>query len=427
MYLGQDVATGEFVGFQHDGHLLTIGPTRSGKSRRLLIPNLLAETGRSALVIDVKGELCQFTAAHRAARGGRVVALDPFGLLAEKGISVPLAGFNPLAALDPESDDFVDDAMTIAEALVEVNPQAKDPHWSESAQDVVCALVMWARTVRGPSASLRDVRYLICQPATGLEVVAVAAERMKAHPAIAGKLAKFRNIPEKGSSELSSVLSTAQTQTRFLDSPGIVHNLEQGGVDFADLKRENMTCYLVIPPARLKSHAKWLRLVVAEAMRAMQVTHIKPKYDVLFLLDEFPALGKMESVETAVSLNAGYGVKVWAAVQNVGQLEDIYGKNWETFVSAGCLTAFAPRDAKTRDYLSNLIGKGSKVITNTSYDQQGRATVSHNLQKDEIMNPHQWREMRMGEILALIPTPEGQFWRRLLNKDFTELPGFQAA
>ena len=91
MYLGndyEDKKEGRAIAYNGDGHMLTIGPTRSGKSRRLLIPNLLYETGRSMLVVDMKGELAAITAAHRAAKGGYVVALDPFGVLATRGVEI---------------------------------------------------------------------------------------------------------------------------------------------------------------------------------------------------------------------------------------------------------------------------------------------------------------------------------------------------
>ena len=124
MYLGNDFenkpSKGQVIGYSGDGHMLTIGPTRSGKSRRLLIPNLLYETGMSMLVVDVKGELATTTAPHRAAKGGKVLALDPFGVLAERGSKIPSVGFNPMRRLDPASDNFVDDAMGLAEALVQV-------------------------------------------------------------------------------------------------------------------------------------------------------------------------------------------------------------------------------------------------------------------------------------------------------------------
>jgi type IV secretion system protein VirD4 len=429
MYLGTEIIdgnrTGRVIGYPGDGHMLTIGPTRSGKSRRLLIPNLLYETGRSALVVDMKGELAAITAQHRAGKGGRVVALDPFDVLSGRGVNVPRVGFNPLAALNPASENFVDDAMVIAEALVQVNPEMKDPHFAESAQDVTAALIMLVKCVYGDKANLKMVRREISRSPAELEIIAQQVAATPHHEAIANKLSKFRDTKE--SREIPSIISTAQTQTRFLDSPGIARNLSAGGMDFAALKTENVTCYLVLPPDKLVTHAKWLRLVISAAMTAMQRTSRAPgRPDVLFMLDEFPQLGRLQTVETAVSLNAGYGVKVWAAVQHLGQLKAQYGDNWETFLSAGCVTAFAPRDVFTRDHLTKLIGTGSKAMRSVSYGGQGGPSYTDSVQKDDLMSPHQWREMVMGEHWAFIPTDKGQLIKRLYCADFTELPEVKA-
>lgn len=443
MYLGKSISgndTGKVVGYQGSGHILTIGPTRSGKSRRLLIPNLLMETGRSMLVVDMKGELAELTAAKRIAAGGRVVALDPFGLLARRGVHVETIQFNPMDRLDPEDESFVDEAMVLAEALIQVNPKASEPHWSESAQELVCGLIMWVKYILTTEANLLEVRSLLCRPVLDLTVVARAAQRdAKAPAAIARKLAKFVQ-PARESRELDSILSTAQTQTRFLDSPGIARSLSRSAadaasgpkglqvqgkglpLDFHDMKAERITVYLVLPPDKLMSHAKWLRLVISSAMTAMQRSgpaHGRP--EVLFMLDEFPQLGRMAPIETAVSLNAGYGVKVWAAVQHLGQLKDLYDDNWETFLSAGCVTAFAPRDVFTREHLTKLIGTGSKQMIGTTVDAQGQTSVNRSVQKDDLISPHQWRAMKMGEHFAFIPTDQGQAIKLLYVDDFTRL------
>ncbi len=425
MYLGHDIspgAIGKRIAYNGDGHMLTIGPTRSGKSRRLLIPNLLFETGRSALVVDMKGELAALTAPHRLAKGGLVAALDPFDELQKRGLSIPVIGFNPMIQLNPKSDDFVDDAMGLAEALVQVTPEMKDAHFAESAQDLVAALIMLTRCMAGTRATLGDVRRDICRSTEEIEILARQVMKTPPHEAIRNKMSKFSKISGENR-EIASILSTAQTQTRFLDSPGIARSLSSdGGLDFSLLKKETMAIFLVLPPARLVTHAKWLRLIISSAMTAMQRTPKVPgRPDVLFMLDEFPQLGRMQSVESAVSLNAGYGVKVWAAVQHLGQLKDLYHDNWETFLSAGCVTAFAPRDVFTRDHLTQLIGTGYKDMQSVT-TAPGSISYTTSAQKDDLMSPHQWREMKIGQHFAFIPTDGGQIIRRLYCPDFTDLP-----
>jgi type IV secretion system protein VirD4 len=280
---------------------------------------------------------------------------------------------------------------------------------------------MLVRCVFKDRATLGLVRREISRSPAEMEVIAKQVLESPPHEAIRNKLSKFSGAGE--SKEIPSIMSNAQTQTRFLDSPGIARNLETDGIDFSLLKTRTTTVYLVLPPERLVTHAKWLRLIISSAMTAMQRSLKVPgRPDVLFLLDEFPQLGRLASVETAVSLNAGYGVKVWAAVQHLGQLKQHYGDNWETFLSAGCVTTFAPRDVFTRDHLTKLIGTGTKFIRTISHDSEGGTNVTDNVQKDDLVSPHEWREMVMGEQWVFIPTDEGQLIKRLSSCDFTELP-----
>ena len=61
----------------------------------------------------------------------------------------------------------------------------------------------------------------------------------------------------------------------------------------------------------MATHARWLRLMILLSLSVMERTRGKPKLPVLFILDEFPALGHMQALETAAGLMAGFGVKLW--------------------------------------------------------------------------------------------------------------------
>jgi type IV secretion system protein VirD4 len=54
---------------------------------------------------------------------------------------------------------------------------------------------------------------------------------------------------------------------------------------------------------------------------------------------------------------AGFGMQLWGIVQDLSQLERIYGKGWETFVgNSGVLQYFGSRDKMTAEYFSALCG-----------------------------------------------------------------------
>ena len=149
-------SAGGKIPYQGERHVLLFGPNGTGKGTRFLIPNLLTIKDRSIVVIDPKGELAAVTADYRRTIGD-VVMLNPFGVL-----GLGSEGFNPLAALDPQSPYFYDDAAALGEALIKV--ESKDPHWSESAQGLIVALIMWEKLQRGDKANLENVREMLTEP-----------------------------------------------------------------------------------------------------------------------------------------------------------------------------------------------------------------------------------------------------------------------
>jgi type IV secretion system protein VirD4 len=411
------------VRFDGPEHILTIGPTRSGKGRRLLAPELLRDTDRSIIVVDPKGELAGWTALHRQACGNEVVALDPFGVLAEMPhLRLPSSGYNPMRWLDPDSQDFVDDATVIAEAICPVENQ-REPHWDEGAQDILTGLIMYDRIVN-PAASLADVRRDLASTRDQWRdmIIGMGDFRRrdgkdavlaldKHHPRIYEKLAELSEFTDDDR-ELKGLIRSARTKTRFLDSPAIIRDMDGDGIDFSTLKThtENgrpkpITVYLVLPPVRLVTHARWLRLVISgaiEALRKVRAPDSRP--DTLIILDEFPQLGRMQTVETGVQLNAGYGIKFWVVVQNITQIKALYEDNWETFASAGVLTSFAPRDPTTSEYLAKIGGEKTIRVQGESTDEMGHKTTSLALQRREDIMPHQFRRMKQGMLFVRLPS-----------------------
>src|SRR5580698_6690017 len=97
-----------------DRHMCLIGPTGTGKTKRLLIPALYDLTSYSIVANDIKGELCAMTAAHRRAAGSEIIILNPFNVL-----GLGSTGFNPIASLEL-TDEFPDDALELAEAVIRI-------------------------------------------------------------------------------------------------------------------------------------------------------------------------------------------------------------------------------------------------------------------------------------------------------------------
>jgi type IV secretion system protein VirD4 len=112
------------------------------------------------------------------------------------------------------------------------------------------------------------------------------------------------------------------------------------------------------------------------ALSVMERTKVKSPAPVLFVLDEFPVLGYVQAIETAAGLMAGFGVKLWVIVQNVGQLKQHYERSWETFVAnSGAVTAFGVVDQESLKVLSDKLGR-MRMTEQVSTGAVGSALLS---------------------------------------------------
>jgi type IV secretion system protein VirD4 len=398
LLIGRDLRSAKLLRYDGPGHLLTIAPTRTGKGVGTVIPNLLM-ADRSVICVDPKGENTAITARARS-RLGPVHVLDPFGITGQ-----PSACFNPLAALDPASVDLAEDAATLAEALVFDAPgEAGEAHWNEEAKALIGGLILYLVCHESvPGRTLANLRGLLTMSPPDF---ANLLTMMQGSIGAGGLVARAANRHlGKADREATGVLSAAQRHTHFLDSPRMTAALDHSDFDFGDLKRRIATVFFVLPPDRLATYARWLRLMVIQSLQDLARAPGQPVAPILYLLDEFAALGHLAPVERAMSLMAGYGVQLWPILQDLHQLRSTYGRNAGTFFSnASVLQVFGVNDSETAQLVSGLLGQTTIVFstesrrdgtlftsgdTSTSDHQTGRPLLT----PDEVRNLPQHQEL----------------------------------
>jgi type IV secretion system protein VirD4 len=364
------------LGRDDDRHVVTVAGSRAGKSSTVLIPNLLRYPG-SVLVLDPKGELARATAAQRRRMGQRVYVLDPFG---ETG--VPGAAHNPFAELGQGRPEHIAaDAAQFADALIIGNP--RDPHWTDSAKNLVRGIALHLLATDQRKATLRELRRLLNATPAELEKLFEAMVDSDAFDGIVANIgASFYGKHSAGGRELQGILSTAQEQTAPLDD--IIGITERSDFTLSELQGGKLSIYLVLPGMRMGTHYRWLRLVIQQALAAMERSPVpRGQLPVWFLLEEFPALGHMRSIETAAGLMAGFGVKLWSVLQDLTQLQTHYPKSWETFLgNAGVIQAFGNADITTTEHLSKLLGS-TQVIERQDIRISGGAMASGDIGRRE--------------------------------------------
>lgn len=359
---------GRLIGIKDDRHVVTAAGNRAGKSSTVLIPNLRRYPG-SVLVLDPKGELARATAAHREAMGQRVYVLDPFG-----EADFTSASHNPFDELGTGGTQRIAaDAAQVADALIIANN--KDPHWTDSARNLIRGLTLHLLTTT-TSANLRQVRTLLNGTPAELDALFTAMTESTAFDGVLSNIGRsFLGKLEAGGRELQGILSTAQEQTAPLDD--IVGITERSDFALTDLARDKVSIYVVLPGMRMGTHYRWMRLVIQLALAALERSRKgRDELPVWFVLEEFPVLGHMRSIETAAGLMAGFGVKLWTVLQDLSQLKTHYPRSWETFLgNAGIIQAFGNADLTTTDHLSRMLGS-TQVLERQSVRLSSQA-MSH--------------------------------------------------
>lgn len=339
--------------YNGDRHLLTVAPTRSGKGTTQIIPNLLTYEG-SMLVIDPKGENALITAKRRQEMGQEVHIVDPWGIADVEGVNS--STFNPLDWLDIMDDDITENAMILADALI-VGENHADSFWNEEAKALLQGILLYVASDPEEDGNRNLSRVRDWLVASDDEQQKLFQKMAKSDHRIISSTGN--RCLQKDKKLLSNVLASAQAQTHFLDSNKLSKNLNSSSLKFEDLKSKPMTIYLVLPADRLGTFGRWLRLLVQQAITVnARNIEITPKEPVLFILDEFTALGRLSMVEQAYGLMAGFGMQLWGIIQDLSQLERVYGDGWQSFIAnAGMVNYFGSSDQKTAEYFSAMCGE----------------------------------------------------------------------
>ncbi len=392
LLIGRNPHTGRLLRYDGPAHLITLAPTRAGKGVGTVIPNLLAAE-RSVLVIDPKGENARIAGEARQ-RFGTVHVLDPFEVSGHHS-----AAYNPLDRLTPDSLDLGEDAASLTEALVMDPPgQVTEAHWNEEAKAILGGLIMFCVCHEDRDRrSLATVREYLTLPPEKLRAL---LELMQDSDEADGLIARAANrFLGKADREAASVLSNAQRHTHFLDSPRIAKCLTRSDFAFSDLRHRITSVFLVLPPNRMDAYSRWLRLLVSQALQDIARDAERPqgasegrsqrlKAPTLFLLDEFAALGRLEAVERAMGLMAGYGLQLWPILQDMSQLKDLYGERAGTFIAnAGVQQVFGVNDFETAKWLSQMIGQETAGFQTDSFKPGDGPSFSNNLTGRDLLTP----------------------------------------
>jgi type IV secretion system protein VirD4 len=336
--LGRETDTGRAIALGQEGHLLTIAPTGAGKGVSALIPALLTYPGQ-AIVLDCKGEAVAVTRRYREqVLGQTVVVLDPFGVT-----GAPACRLNPFDLLPADPVEAGPELLAFSELLAPGHPETSDPYWGLAGRQLICGLL--AHYVSCAGSRDRNIAGLLDLMARMLTDAETLAREM-AHSGIASVRTQAQLIADSRSNHDTArdVVSHAATALSGLRGRATSEATAATDFDLEALRRgDPMTIYLVVPPNRLQSGGRLLRLWVGMLSSLLMGRRQRPEHSTLLLIDEAAQLGQMELFVTAMTLYRGYGIQCWSFWQDFSQLQSLYPWDWQTIVNnAAAVQAFGP-------------------------------------------------------------------------------------
>jgi len=387
---------------RHDGpeHVLCFAPTRSGKGVGLVVPSLLTWPG-SCIVHDIKGENWSLTAGLRA-RFGRVLLFDP--------TNAASAAYNPL--LEVRRGEWeVRDVQNVADVLVDPEGSLeRRNHWEKTSHSLLVGAILHVLYAE-KDKTLAGVASFLSDPRRPIETTLVAMMttphlgKQGPHPVVASAA---RELLNKSDNERSGVLSTAMSFLGLYRDPVVAQVTRRCDWRIADITGEERpsTLYLVVPPSDISRTKPLIRLILNQIGRRLteDLNATNRRHRVLLMLDEFPALGRLDFFESALAFMAGYGLKSFLIAQSLNQIEKAYGANNSILDNCHVRVSFATNDERTAKRVSDALGTATEMRAMKNYAGHrlspwlGHLMVSRQETARPLMTP--------GEVMQLPPDDE---------------------
>ncbi|WP_321854414.1 conjugal transfer protein TraG [Paraburkholderia tropica] len=356
---------GQYLRHEGPEHVLTFAPTRSGKGVGLVIPTLLSWPA-SAVIHDIKGENWQITAGWRN-RFSHCLLFNP--------TDTKSAAYNPLLEVRRGAHE-VRDVQNIADILVDPEGALeRRNHWEKTSHALLVGAILHV-LYAGEDKTLRGVANFLSDPACPFELTLHQMMTTRhlgdvPHPAVASAA---REVLNKSDNERSGVLSTAMSFLGLYRDPTVAEVTSRCDWRIADLiaSESPVSLYLVVPPSDISRTKPLVRLILNQIGRRLTESldgsdGIARRHKLLLMLDEFPALGRLDFFETALAFMAGYGIRSFLIAQSLNQIDKAYGQNHSILDNCHVRVTFATNDERTAKRISETLGTATELRAQRNY------------------------------------------------------------
>lgn len=388
-----------------DGHILIVGGAGSGKTSSIAIPTLMSWKER-VFAIDIKGELYQKTAQARGQ--GNIKVFNPTDRNA--------CGYDPFYMLK-NSTDKVSEARQISMSICPLPPDIKDPFWIKSAQNLLAGLILY-RFDFGYSFS--ETMLAIKSEPIRKQIDSIMADDREEVKTVKALVSEFCGMDDK---TLSGVFAEVSNHITVFATNGDLQKALSGKGDCitpADLEN-GKDIYCCIPEHKLDEWKDLLGMICNQFLKAFERRSEEEKTPILFLIDEFPRLGKIETISNGLATLRSKKIHIALIVQSKSQLNAIYGKDISEVIADNCSykAILKASEPNTQEWCSKLVGTYDKKKVSSNYNAdimgvgKGQGT-STGTEEKRIIKPEEFSYLQ--DIVCVFPNG----YKRLKKANYYE-------
>lgn len=375
-------------------HVLVFGAPGTSKTQSVVLGSLASWQG-GAFVVDAKnGELWDKVGKDQAG-AMRFAVEDPDAF-----------GFNPfeLAEKDPVKRHTV--ARNIALTLCPANPGEKDPFWTESSQDLLTAALL-----TGMEQGFSFVQTMDIVASAGAETLVEWISEL------GGKQAAVYNasfVGLDGGKTLASVYATLHNKVSlFAVDEDVRDALSRKKVISTEDLRAGKKIYITVPEHKLEAWKHLLAMLIKLYLSEVETWPNDREQKTLFMLDEFPRLGKVSALANSLATGRSRGACIVVVCQSIAQLRTIYGRDETDAIVDLCAikAVLSASSTETAELCSKLVGQSLQKLRSTGSNAQmfdpTKRGSSSNISEHwrEVMQPAEFQHL--GDVLVLIEPRSG--------------------
>lgn len=387
---------------EDDRHHLIIGPTRSGKGACYVIPNALTHEG-SMVVTDLKGEIFRSTAGYRKSQGSQVFLFAPGSDRTHR--------YNPLDFIRPDRGDRTTDIQNMAAILVPENTESENSIWQATAQQVMAGAISYINESVDYEGR-RNLGEVTAFFNSGVNLQALMILIKEREPYLSRfTMESFNAYIALSERAAASALLDIQKALRPFRNERVVAATFVTDMDLRAIKRRPISIYLAPNVTDITLLRPLLALFVQQTLDTLMLEQTERSVPVYFLLDEFRQLKKMNEITTKLPYVAGYNIKMAFVIQDLKNLDEIYGETSRHSLMGNCgyQLVFGANDQVTAETVSKGLGKRTVRYKTESrtIELMGlhRRTKVEQLRERDLMMPQEVRQMPTDKMVILA---EGQ-------------------